>query len=298
MSTDSTVFITVRYEGNEAEQHEIELHQLGQSIQGFARIFAICANVLRTGKIARHLDSLEVRVMAVPVAEHNCFEVLAMIKTLATSKDLWSGAFGALLAAVVQYVLSRKARNGDEDLMEFLKDTLQQALHNNQLESQRFAMTIEKMMVTIEKLAESLRPAARQALSPIGRSCNRIDLYAGDCAFVTLDSGHKQAFADAEAVLSDHLATYDGLISEFDMATGACKVTLEGEPSRIPAIVTDPIFNRPNNPYVEAMACAISLRFLAKADLDADGNPSKLYISDTAEQSRSAAGPHLKPQSN
>lgn len=287
-NVDNVSFIAVRYEGNEAEQHEIELRQLGESIQGFARIFAMCANVLGTGKITRHLDSLDVRVMAVPVAEHHCFEVLAKIKSLAMSKDLWSGVFGVLLAAVVQYVLSRK----DQEQMKYLNEALQQALRNNRGANEQIAVTVDKMtatidrvMASVDKLADALRPAARQALMPIGRSCERIDLYSGDRQpFLSLGPENKQAFADANAVLSDHLASYIGVISEFDMATGACKITLDGEPSRIAAIVTDPIFNRPNNPYVEAMAGASALRFLAKADLDADGNPSKLYISDTAEQ--------------
>jgi hypothetical protein len=68
------------------------------------------------------------------------------------------------------------------------------------------------------------------------------------------------------------------------MATGACKVTLEGETARIPAVVVDPVFNRPNNPYAEAMVALYPLRFLAKADLDANGAPVKLYISDTSER--------------
>ncbi len=68
------------------------------------------------------------------------------------------------------------------------------------------------------------------------------------------------------------------------METGNCKVTLEGDAARIPAVVIDPVFNRPNNPYAEAMAAAYPLRFLAKADLDAQGNPATLYISDTAER--------------
>lgn len=46
----------------------------------------------------------------------------------------------------------------------------------------------------------------------------------------------------------------------------------------------DPIFSLPNNPYVEAMCLAYALPFLAKAELDANGNPIKLYISDTKER--------------
>jgi hypothetical protein len=60
-------------------------------------------------------------------------------------------------------------------------------------------------------------------------------------------------------------------------------VTLDGEANRISALVTDPIFNRANNPYVEAMASSRAIRFVAKAELDPEGNILKLFISDTAE---------------
>ncbi|MGQ7905006.1 DUF7946 domain-containing protein [Burkholderia sp. BC1] len=266
--------LAIRYEGNDAERHELDLNQLGQSLQGFARIFAVSANVLKTGKLNKHFDSLDVRVVSVPVTDHRCYEVLAVIRGLAESKELWSGVFGAILAAVVQYVLSRR----DRDEMRYLSEALKQSLQNNQ-------GTVDKLVDTIEKMADALRPAARQALTPIERSCKRIDLYADGSKFHELDAATKRSFEDMNAVISDHSTVYTGVITEFDMANGACKVTLDGETSRLPAIVTDPIFNRPNNPYVEALAASRPLRFVAKAELDQDGNPVKLYISDTAENS-------------
>jgi len=265
--------LTIRYEGNDAEQHQLDLNQLGQSIQGFARIFAVSANVLKTGKLNKHFDSLDVKVVALPVSEHHCFEVMAAVQSVATSKELWSGVFGAVLAAVVQFVLSRR----DKDEMKYLSEALKQALQNNQ-------GTVDKLVNTIEKMADGLRPAARQALTPIERSCKRIDLYSGGSKFTELDAAIKQSFADADAVISDHASVYVGIISEFDMATGTCKITLDGETTRLAALVTDPIYNRPNNVYVEAMASSRPIRFVAKAELDADGNPVRLYISDTAEQ--------------
>ena len=270
--------ISVRYEGNEAASHEIDLNQLGQSIQGFARIFAVCANALATGRLNRHLDALDVRVVSLPVDEHHCFEVLAMVRSMAASKELWSGAFGAVLAVVFQYVLSRR----DQDQMKYLNEALQKSMQNNQ-------QSIEILKAIIDKLAEVLRPAARQALTPIDRSCKRIDLYTEGEQFMTLNADHKRAFGNVGNMVSEHLEPYVGVISQFDMTTGACRVTLDGEVSRIPAIVVDPVFNRPNNRYVEAMASADSIRFLAKADLDPDGNLVRLYISDTTGQASSVA---------
>ncbi|SAK50623.1 hypothetical protein AWB80_01484 [Caballeronia pedi] len=304
----SLCVLSVRYEGNDTASHEIDLNQLGVSIQGFASVFALCANTLATGRLILQLDALDVRVVALPVAEHHCFEVLAMVKSMATSRDLWSGAFGAVLAVVVQYVLSRR----DQDQMKFLSEALQgqtkymnEALHalqsqsksmNEALQNQSKHMNealqqslqhnqhnFETLKALADKLADALRPAARQALSPIDRSCQRIDLYAEGKQFMTLDSDHKRAFSPGAGMVTEHLEPYVGVISQFDMTTGACRLTLEGATSRIPAIVVDPIFDRPNNRYVKAMTSADPIRFLAKAELDDEGNPIRLYISDTSK---------------
>lgn len=37
-------------------------------MQGFARIFAVSAHFLKTGKLSKHLDALDVQVLAIPVA--------------------------------------------------------------------------------------------------------------------------------------------------------------------------------------------------------------------------------------
>ncbi|MDR5879508.1 hypothetical protein [Caballeronia sp. LZ032] len=274
--------LSVRYQGYDAIAHEIDLNQLGESIQGFARVISLCASVLATGRLPFHFDALDVSVVSLPVDEHHCFEVLAMVKSMATSKELWSGAFGAVLAAVIQYVLSRR----DQGNMKYLNEALQRSMQSNELNMTRLATTVDKMMASIDKLTDILQPAARQALSPIERSCERIDLHLDGACFMSLNRTHKRTFAHAGRKLSEHLETYVGVISQFDMTTGACRVTLEGGSARLPAIVVDPAFNRPKNRYVEAMASRHSICFLAKADLDDEGHPLRLYISDTSAQER------------
>ncbi|SAL15757.1 hypothetical protein AWB70_00668 [Caballeronia cordobensis] len=306
--------IGVRYEGNDAASHEIDLNQLGQSIQGLARIFALCSNALLTGELNTHLEALDVRVVCSPVMEHRCFEVLAMVKSMATSKELWSGAFGAVLAVVIQYVLSRREQDQmkyvneilsrrdqemsrrDEEFarrdqnqtqyasesLQHVHDALQMALRNNQANTESVVGMADKLVSLIDKLTEILRSAATQALSPIDRSCSQIDLYVEGDRFMTLDKDHKRAFSRA-AVVPSESRQYVGVISEFDMTTGACKVTLDGDTERVPAIVIDPSFNRPDNRYVQAMLFGDALRFFARADLDLEGRPVRLYISDPAE---------------
>lgn len=269
---DGFPLLSIRYEGGDAESHVIDLNQLGESIQGFARIFAVTANLLKTGKLSRQITTLDVRVVAVPVAGHNCFEVWAVIQDVASTKELWSGAAGAVLAVVVAYVLSKR----DKEEMKYLSEALKQSLSNNQ-------GNIDKLLAIIEKMSDSLRPAAKKALTPIDRSCSNIDLYADKQKFHGMDKDSKEFFANADTIISEHTEIYTGTISEFDMNTGGCRVTLEGEDSRIAAQVTDPVYSKPNNYYVESMSSARPLKFIAKSELDEEGRIIKLFISDTVD---------------
>lgn len=263
--------ISIRYEGGDAAAHAIDLNQLGLSLQGFARILATCAHFVETGKYSKQLDSLAVRVVATEPDEHHCYEVWAYIRSLLSSDNMWSGAGGAVLATVVAYVLSR--RSGEE--MKLLKDALDKALANN-------AQTTEKLISTIDRMAEALRPSARLATSPIDKTCNNIDIYSGSSKIVDLDRSKKEYFN--QATPTDFIPTkrYSGTISELDIRTGSCKVSLGESEHRLPAEITDPIRVMPNNPYALALASQQALSFMAKAELDENGEIAKLYISDLA----------------
>jgi len=263
--------ISIRYEGGDAESHTLDLNQLGLSLQGFARILAVCGNFVETGKYNKQFDSLAVKVVAKEPDKHNCYEVIAQLKSLLSSANLWSGAGGAVLAAVVAYVLSR--RSGEE--MKMLKDALDKALANN-------AQQTEKLIATIDKMADALRPSARLATAPIEKTCGKIDLYSGGRKFVNLDSEDKAFFAQQAVTQFEQTRVYTGVISELDTKTGGCKVSIGDSDQRIQAEITDPIRVIPNNPYALALASQQPLAFKAKAEIDEDGEIAKLYISDLA----------------
>lgn len=265
--------LSIRYEGGDAVRHEIDLHQLGISLQGFARILAVCAHMEQTGKYNKQFDTLSVRVYAAPVQEHHCYEVLAFIKDVAMSKEIWSGFGGATLTLLVQYVFNR---NKAEE-MKHLSEALKQSMGQN-------ASMVDRMLGTIEKMADALRPAAKQALQPIGSSCKSIGIHQPgvDRPVVVVDQEAKDAFSAVDIGQILPTREYGGLISEMDMETGGCRVSLEGDESgqRIAAVITDPVGRAAGNPYATAMAQIRAIRFMAKAEVDAEGAIVKLHISD------------------
>lgn len=267
--------ISIRYEGLDAANHTLELGQLGESIQGFARTIAVVANFAYTGLPALHYDALDVKVLAVPVPEHHCFEIWAKIEPIVMTKEFWAaaaGSLGTLMGAVLTYILS--SRKAEE--MKYLSEALQKSMDGNQ------AVT-EKLVSTVEKLADALNPAVRKALTPIDRSCSQIDIFQGQTKIQSMNSETKRAFASVGTKVADHSSTYKGLITEFNITTGACQVQLEGSDKTINGKISDPAYTQANNPYALALASKTPIGFLAKYEVDAAGELVKLHIFDTTE---------------
>jgi len=271
---DASWSLSVRYEGGEADKHEIDLYQLGVSLQGLARVLAVSAHFVETGKYNKQFDTLSVRVVAQPTQEHHCYEVVATIAKVASSGELWSGLGTALFMGVVGFVFNR--RKAEE--MKHLSDALKQAIGSQ-------AGMQERMLLTIEKLADALRPSVKQALSPIGKSVESISLRRSSevAPNIVLDRETKElASADIENTISPP-QQLSGVISELDMISGTCKVSLESDPeNRVSAKIVDPVVGQPNNPYARALAQISPIEFTAKVEIDSEGNVVNLYISDCA----------------
>lgn len=271
----NSLAISIRYEGGDAARHTIDLHQLGVSLQGMARVLAVSAHFIETGKYNKQFDTLSVRVVAEPVQEHNCYEVSATIMNLGSNLGLWSGLGTAAVMSVVGYVFNRRK----EHEMKYLSEALQKSLDQQ-------AGVQDRLLATIERLADALQPSVRQALSPVGQSVESINLRerGRQTPSVVLDQETKDLAASAKENSFSEAREMSGVISELDMLTGACKVALDSDPStRISAKIVDPVVGQPNNPYAMALTAVSSLTFTAKAEIDSNGDVVTLYISDCAK---------------
>lgn len=262
----------IRYEGGDADAHTIDLNQLGVSLQGLARVLAVSAHFAQTGKYNKQFDTLSVKVVANPVAEHHCYEISTTIMQIASSRELWSGLGTAVFIGLVNYVFNR--RKGEE--MKHLSDALKQTLGMQ-------ADTQTKLLATIEKLADALQPAVRQAVAPVGLSVDSINIRPANSntPAVVIDRETKELAHGDRSNIIDSARKYTGVISELDMFTGGCKVALDGDPDiRIAATITDPVGRQPGNPYATAMSQLSQISFIAKAEIGLDGEILRLHISD------------------
>jgi hypothetical protein len=270
--------ILIRFDGLDADKHEIEMSALADSLGGIARIIAVSGNFAATMKFVQHKDAMAVRVVARPPEAH-CFEMWATVKW-ASEHPLIATTVGGLFVVLVSYIFKRAA--GQREEMRHLREALDAAIKELGTRDQQ---TVDRLLTTVDKMADALRPAAKQAVKPIGTTARSLTIGSVDRSKgVTLDAADKAAITadDAESEV-DVERTYFVKITELDMESGACRVAFPGDDgnARISGRITDPAFSVPNNPYALAMASVTTLGVRAKAMIK-DGQIDKLFISNTA----------------
>lgn len=277
---DLNIPFEIRYEGLDAEDHKIDMAALAESLDGFSRLYAVIGHFISTGQYAKQMQALNVKAYA-QESEAKCFNISAVLD-FATSAGLFQGVMGAALTAIVAYTIHRSSGNKEE--MKHLRDLLEQQLGFSK-------QVTERMMDTIDRLADGLRPSVKKAVSPVGDTCSRIDLYAEGEKHQTLDQALKDSLAsDVDSQITSE-KVYAIEISEMDRIKRTCKVRLigsdteeitedDGSPRRINADITDPAALVEPNVYIEAWYKSTKLNVKAKALLR-NGFIVKLYISDT-----------------
>lgn len=270
---DGFAQVPIRYDGADAEQHTIELSLLGESLYGVARILAAAGHFAATGQYAKQLQAMDVKVY-VSEGKENCYSLTAF---LAAAKDhqLFSGLAGIILGPILGWIFARVSNNREE--MKLLKASLDHAI--SELAGQNKDL-IPKYLTTLERIAESLRPAARDAVAPIGKSCKSMQVGGGPI----IDEAAAQAIRSTSPDELTDEKSWDIVITEMDREDWRAKVRLADEEfadeRRVRAVITDPAMGMTGNPYMRAFVNNEVLRVRAKATLK-DGDVQVLYISNT-----------------
>ncbi|EFB9789821.1 hypothetical protein ABGC13_004863, partial [Escherichia coli] len=157
--------ISLRYDGKDALNHEIDLNCLGESLKGFSKVLSTAASFSVTQKYSKYINYQEVKVYA-REAKANCFTLEAVLN-FATQNQLFSGIAATILGAILQYIFARNSNKKDE--MKALQQSLEKAI---EALGNKDAGTIDKLISLIDRMAVELRPSVRQAVSPIGNTCD------------------------------------------------------------------------------------------------------------------------------
>jgi len=266
--------IEVRYDGDEADNHLIAASELAESLQGFSRIFGTVYHFATTEEFVTKMPAQNVKVY-VSAPEGKCVQVGFDIWELAKQHQVFQGLVGNIALCAITYIVAKTADRTSE--MKHLAAALQTALAQN---GQRDQAVTDKLMDTVNRMADALRPAARQAVAPIGGSCATVRI--GGDAGITVDREDKErimAVADSDITTERRWA---GVLVELDKERATGRVRLEGDPeSRVPVTITDPAFGTISSPYMAAFVAGAPLVMVGKAELS-EGDIKRLFISDTA----------------
>ncbi len=262
---ENLAVVPIRYDGGDAEEHSIELNVLGESMQGMARVLAVTGNFVVTGEYVKQYQAMDVKVLVKePVA--NCYTIVALIKSVA-QHPLFAGSASAAVGSIVTWLFARASGNKEE--MKALKDTLDKVL-DLQGKSQ------EQLHATLDKMADALRPAIRQAVAPVGRSVGTMTV-AG--RYVIDEAAAEAIRAPGETEVGAD-RSWDLVITELDTETKTGKIRLtDDDGKRIKVRITDPLADIIPSPYATAMANATQITVRGKPVLR-DGDIDTIFISD------------------
>jgi len=248
--------ISLRYDGKDATNHEIDLNCLGESLKGFSKVLSTAGSFSATQKYSKLSNYQEVKVYA-REAKANCFKLEAVLNFV-TQNQLFSGIAATILGAILQYIFARNSNKKDE--MKALQQVLEKAI---EALGNKDSGTIDKLISVIDKMAIELRPAVRQAVSPIGNTCDEISISTNiDGALLTVNASDKSQIdmLDDDEVLG--LREYRAYLTEFDALNMTAKVILEGDDTkrRITSEISDPSAIMKDNPYLAALSSYITTK--------------------------------------
>jgi len=264
------VVVPIRYDGMDAENHEINLDALGESLRGVARILAVTGHFAVTGAYVKQTRAMGVRVVA-REPQANCFSISGVLQ-FAAQQGLFQGAVVPLIAGLVGLVIARASNNRAE--MKHLAATVEKLIDAM---TQSNAAHRDQLVAVVDRMTDALRPAARQMVAPVGRSCREMRL-GGEVVVDEATAAAIRGQADDEV---DAAREYIVQITELDLENRTAKVRITEESDRrVRAVISDPAVGVAGNAYAVAFAAQAPIRVQAKAVLR-DGEIRSLYVSDT-----------------
>lgn len=179
--------IPIRYEGMDANQREIDLALLGQSLQGAARLLGVLGHYAYTQQYAKKMPALSVRVLA-QVPRPGSYEVAAhIITTGPLVMPLLSMRGVTIVEHLAKYVL---AKLSDRNTTAEKAIALAEAAVKEQGAVSKEA--IGALRSVAEKLADNQRPAARLFVSPVGTTCDTVKLGRDEIEPLQIDGSMRE----------------------------------------------------------------------------------------------------------
>lgn len=266
--------IFIRYDGLDADAHVVEISDLATSLKGLGRILTVVGTFAVNQKLMERSSARPVRIVAGPPRDGCVTFQLAM--TWLDQHQFIGATVSGMAVLLVGYVFKRAA--GQKEEMKHLREALEVAIREL---GHRDEPIIARLLDTVDRMADVLKPAARQAVAPVGRTAGTLTVGEGGSAGrqVVVDKAERDAIDAASPIEIGPEETIGFLFTEMNLDSRTCKVSTDlANPARYAADITDPEILTPHNAYADAFAAQRMLTVRAKPTLR-DGAVERWYIS-------------------
>ena len=260
----------VRYEGGDAEQHVLDMRQLGESLIGIERLINTGLYVLEHGERPGHGRVLKsaVRVSTPQPGSLEFIPDLVAGVYPFLSESIVQRHIGAILRQLVKIPLlamgglEHEAQGRTDDLLEKVLAASESAAERTERADER---RHREQMKVYDLLSHPWAyHAARNAVSPVGKGCDCMQI-SDDETSDTITPIMAEAIRTRGYVKIGELKELSVLVDGFIHRTRQLRVVHPDMPDRlVTAYVRDPAFNVTPNIYTEAASSRKHLRVHAR----------------------------------
>lgn len=282
----------VKYDGLDAERHLLDSAQYARSVEGSARLYKLVSHYCLYGEVLSGRKASDIRCFSAPPREGS-FESTLVILTALTHQypafnDIYKKAFDWLVAKVMGHV--KDALSGGSNVKELVEVVREQAKSSSELNmllangliksNDNLSELHEKLVMTMPALIEAAKAPMRAALTPLGKSCDKITQFSGSQHPIRIEEPEALAIRSDGGVVVGEAGEYlVTRIYSLSVDSGVCRVSLEGFVGIFHGKINDVSLSFPNNEYTRAMDSHSQLKVRGKPVFK-DGELHRLFITE------------------
>jgi hypothetical protein len=259
--------IPIKYQGLDADRHEIEIISLGQSLQGAGKLIKAAGSVVLPQRLSAGLR------VVVKSQSAGCYELIALLVLAHPILPFLVPAAQKVIEVVVNGAIARFSSKPEaaDHMTEIATTALQE-----------MGMTSRQVIEAAVKISENNRGAVGQFITPVGDTCHTALIGHEENGALLFDIDDRKAIESKRSEIGEE-GSFTILITELDLENVTCKFHVRGEreDKRYAGTITDPALVMPNNPYSFALHEQQWLNVRGKPEMSS-GEMTRLYISNSA----------------
>ena len=278
--------LIIQFKGADADRHHLDMRRMGEALIGFQRIISVGFFVLEFGRYPKHREPLPITVRAtgpksgsieflswVEATTPSLLPLLHEVSLTGASELIWRWT------SCVLHKIGGRTNDSNENMLKLIE--LTDKLDERKLNA--ITEMHERSMNVLEHAINRLSSPSRQVVSPIGHSCDQIDLSSPikDEWFTTIDHPMADAIRSTQKLEVSDMKQMCIKVDGFTHHNRQLKVVHPDDPNRfITARVRDPAFDEAPNIYTEAATMERKLNASVKTTTNKDGRLVGLYVMD------------------